>query len=169
MSFERALERVLHADEYCVPARGVQWIRSAGLSANPDPLSNATARSRKRNPQRGTDFVMRGVRGAPDGIYKRTGSRAASPVMIFTRPPIYRKRFPFYETAEIGDGHAVRKALSHRPGAIRRLSDGGLTGGGGLGPSPTPTPSRVIRTPRVFQRASPNFTVNDVNGRGVNR
>ena len=112
MSFERALERVLHADEYCVPARGVQLDSFgnvpgsvitqmlSGLSANPDPLSNTTARSRKRNPQRGTDFVMRGVRGAPDGIYKRTGSRAASPVMTFTRPPIYRKRFPFYETAE---------------------------------------------------------------------
>lgn len=111
--FERALERagILQANEFAVPARGVK-LDSYGnlpgsiitqmlsaLGANPDPLSNTTAKSKKRNPNRGSYFVLRGVAGAPDGIYFRTGGRKASAFLIFVGQPHYRKRLPFYETA----------------------------------------------------------------------
>lgn len=112
--FERALERagLLRADEFCVPARGApldaygnlsgslitQML--SGLGANPDPLSNTTTKSKKRNPRRGTYFVLRGVKGAPNGIYRRTGGKALQPLLLFVGQPRYRKRFPFYETAK---------------------------------------------------------------------
>jgi hypothetical protein len=112
-SFERALQRagIIQADEYCMPAKGVALDSYGNLSgstitqmlsslgANPDPLSNTTARSKKRNPNRGAFFVLRGVQGAPDGIYLRTGGRKASPFLIFTGRPHYRKKLPFYEIA----------------------------------------------------------------------
>ncbi len=112
--FERALERagLLRPEEFCVPARGLPLDSSgnipgsmitqmlSGLGANPDPLSNTTKRSKKRNPARGSYFVLREVKGAPDGIYRRNGGRALQPMLIFVRQPVYRKRFPFYDTAK---------------------------------------------------------------------
>lgn len=114
-SHERALERagLLRAGEYVVPGRGVQLdangnMRGADitrilsmLGANPDPMSNTTARSRRsrRGRQRGVYFLLRGASGAPDGIYHRTGGRQIIPVMMFVRAPTYTKRFPFFETA----------------------------------------------------------------------
>jgi len=112
--FERALERagLLRPDEFCVPARGLKLDSFgnvpgslitqvlSGLSASPDPLQNTTPRSRKRNTRAGSYFVLRDVKGAPNGIYQRTGGRQATALFIFTGAPIYRKRFPFYETAQ---------------------------------------------------------------------
>jgi hypothetical protein len=112
--FERALERagLLRAEEFAVPARGFKLDSNgnvpgsaitqmlSGLGANPDPLSNTTARSRKRNRSAANYFVLRGVKGAPDGIYKRSGGRALQAMMIFVHQPHYRKRFPFYDTAK---------------------------------------------------------------------
>jgi len=113
-SFERALERrgLLRADEFCAPGTGVQLDASgnvpggiitrmlSSLGANPDPLSNTTARSKKRNVRAGKFFILRGVAGVHDGIYERVAGREIRPFMIFVRQPRYKKRFPFYETAQ---------------------------------------------------------------------
>lgn len=113
--FERALERagVLRASEYAMPARGApldgNGNMKAGLitrilsdvGANPDPMSNTSAKARVRRRQRGkgTFFVVRGLGKLPDGIYFRLGLKDIRPILLFTRPPHYTERFPYYEVA----------------------------------------------------------------------
>lgn len=111
-SHERAFERagILQSHEFIVPGKGVKLdafgnmrggeitrILSA-LGANPDPLSNSTSRSRKRNARVRRYFVLRGHGQAPDGVYERKGTGIV-PVMVFVSAPRYEKRFPFFETA----------------------------------------------------------------------
>lgn len=114
-SHERALERsgIISADEFCVPGRGVKLDSHGNMSgslitrilsslgANPDPHSNTTARSKRRNPNRTNFFVLRAHGRAPDGVYESKGSRTLVPVLLFVRQPQYRARFPFYETARL--------------------------------------------------------------------
>jgi hypothetical protein len=113
-SHERALQRagVLKSDEFVVPGQGVALDGNGNMpggvitrvlsdiGANPDPLSNSTARSRRRaGKSRARYFVSRGRPGVRDGVYERKAGRGISPVMIFVRQPSYRKRLPFYEVA----------------------------------------------------------------------
>lgn len=116
-SFERALERagLLQPDEFCVPARGCKLDGSgnipgslleqmlSGLGAAQQSAgyaANLTPRSKKRNPKRGSYFILRGTKGAPDGIYTRMpGGRAIQAMILFVGQPHYKKRFAFYETA----------------------------------------------------------------------
>lgn len=140
-SHERALERagIIADDEYCVPGKGVKLDAHGNVSgslitrmlsslgANPDPMSNTTERSKRRNPKRGTFFVLRGHRSAPDGIYeRRSGARALVATLIFVRQPRYDKRFPFHETAQqifrLRFAANFREAVMrypHRPAAKR--------------------------------------------------
>lgn len=113
-SHERALERagIIRSDEFCVPGKGVKLDAHGNISgslitrmlsslgANPDPRSNTTERSKRRNPRRTNFFVLRDHGRAPDGVYERKGGRALIPTLIFVRQPRYDKRFPFYETAD---------------------------------------------------------------------
>ena len=113
-SFERALIRagVMRSDEFAMPGLGASLDQHGNIKggiitrvlsdigANPDPQSNTTARSRKRNARRrsGRYIVLRN--GVKPGIYLRTGGRQIVPFLLFTRAPNYEKRFPFYETAQ---------------------------------------------------------------------
>ncbi len=112
-SHERALERagILDASEFVVPGRGAKLDAYGNmqggvitrilseLQANPDPLANSTARSRKRRKGRPTYFVSRDNPRMRDGVYQRQG-RSVKPLMMFVRQPVYQKRLPFYETAQ---------------------------------------------------------------------
>lgn len=117
-SHERALDRagILRGDEYVVPGAGMSVDAQGNMRAgeitrilsqigaaehSAGYQANMTARSKRRNTRRagGRYFVLRGA-DAPDGIYKRTGSRTIIPVMIFVRAPRYSKRLPFYGTAQ---------------------------------------------------------------------
>lgn len=65
-----------------------------------DPFQHASGSRRSRGKRKASQFF--GVRPGgklKGGVYERKG-RAIKPVLIFTRPPRYRKRFPFYETAQ---------------------------------------------------------------------
>lgn len=111
---EKALERagILRSSEYVVPSsaapldaygniKGSLITRIlSDISANPDPLSNSTAKTRTRRWKRGGGqyFVMRG-RGAADGIYFRLGLRDIRPILLFVKAPTYVKRFDFYGIA----------------------------------------------------------------------
>lgn len=123
-SHERALERagILRPDEYAVPGKGVTLDANGNmkggeitrilsdLGANPDPLSNSTARSRrtKKGRARGRYFVLRPDasdiryqrRGVQPGIYWRKQLQEIVPVIVFVKAPHYRKLLPFYETAQ---------------------------------------------------------------------
>lgn len=140
-SHERALERagIIADDEFCVPGKGVKLDAHgnvpgslitrmlSSLSANPDPQSNTTERSKRRNPKRANFFVLRGHGRAPDGIYERKDGRRLVPTLIFVRQPRYDKRFPFHETAasvfRLRFAANFREAVMrypHRPAASRR-------------------------------------------------
>jgi hypothetical protein len=137
---ERALERagIMSDDEFCVPGKGVKLDAYGNVSgplitrilsslgANPDPMSNTTERSKRRNPRRTNFFVLRGHGRAPDGIYERKGRGVLVPTLIFVRQPRYDKRFPFYETADqvfkqrfaVNFREAVMR-YPHRPASVR--------------------------------------------------
>jgi hypothetical protein len=66
-------------------------------------LANVTSRSKARNPSRAQYFVARPdrrhasrTRHLGPGIYERT-KRRPRPALLFTRAPVYRKRFPFHQ------------------------------------------------------------------------
>ncbi|MEX0745690.1 MAG: hypothetical protein WD118_08810 [Phycisphaeraceae bacterium] len=123
-SHERALERagILKSGEFVVPGEGVKLDAHGNmrggditrilsmLGASPDPTQNTTARSRRtrKGRARGSYFVLRD-RGAPDGIYHRSGLREIKPVMIFVRRPQYRKRLPWEQTAR----RVVQQRFAH--------------------------------------------------------
>ena len=73
----------------------------AGYKAN--RTARSAARAKKKNV--GRYFLLRpGADGRADrkvapGIYFRAGVRELVPVIMFVKPPRYKKRFPFYETA----------------------------------------------------------------------
>lgn len=119
-SHERGLERVgiLRSDEWAIPGRNVpvdafgnvpgkvflrilSQLQAAEQFAGSS--SNMTARSRKRalKAAGGRYFVMRNSKTAPDGIYLRenAGTKITA-VLLFVKQPQYKKRFPFYETAQ---------------------------------------------------------------------
>ena len=124
--FERALERagVLRAGEYAVPSRfapldgngnmkpGLITRILSDVGANPDPMSNTSAKNRKRRQGRGkgTFFVVRNRGKLHAGIYFRLGLRDIRPVLLFVGAPHYQPRFPYYEVA-----HEVipRAAIEH--------------------------------------------------------
>lgn len=113
--FERALERagILRSDEFAVPSRlapldgngnmkaGIITRILSDVGANPDPMSNtAAAQRRKRQSKgKGTYFVLRDRGGVPNGIYFRLGLRDIRPILLFTAPPQYQPRFPYYDVA----------------------------------------------------------------------
>lgn len=66
------------------------------LRVNPDAAQNVTGSKRSRAKRANGEFF--GIKGT--GVFERRGGRKIRPVLIFTRPPRYTKRFPFYETAE---------------------------------------------------------------------
>jgi hypothetical protein len=115
---ERRLERagILRPDEYVVPGEGAaldahgnmrggiieRILSQLGAAEQLSGYSaNETARSRRRNRRKNTGryFVLRGAKGAPDGVYMRMAGTAIKPVMIFVRPPTYSRRYPYNETA----------------------------------------------------------------------
>ena len=67
----------------------------AGISEKGNAYKmNITPRSKKRNKKAyGNLFVSPRV-----GVFRRLGPNSVIPVLFFSRPPVYRKRFPFYET-----------------------------------------------------------------------
>jgi hypothetical protein len=113
--FERALERagILRSGEYAVPTRfapldgngnmrtGMLTRILSDVGANPDPLSNTSAAKRQKRQARGkgTYFVVRGRGKLRAGIYFRLGQRDIRPILLFTGPPNYSARFPYYEVA----------------------------------------------------------------------
>jgi hypothetical protein len=116
-SFELRLIRagIMRSNEFAVPGGGAQLDGSGNIPGGKIELmlsqlgaaeqfsgyqANATARSNKRKLYRGAWFAMRDVKGAPDGVYVRTGGRTAKPFILFVVQPRYRKRFPFYEIAK---------------------------------------------------------------------
>ncbi|MBX6427161.1 MAG: hypothetical protein IRZ09_14715 [Variibacter sp.] len=131
-SYERALIRagVMRADEFTVPGAGARLDAHGNmrggeitrilsqLGASPDPMQNMTERSKRRARRTGVGryFVLRGTR-APNGVYLRKGGREIVPVLIFVPQPRYRKRFPFYDTAQ--RVFAARFAERFREGLAR--------------------------------------------------
>lgn len=92
---------------------GVRGFQS-GLSMNLTEMSAA------RNPNRARWFVVQERRGrtrhlAP-GIWERTKAKPR-PALMFTRPPLYSKRFPFYDLA---DRHTRRLFPDEIRAALKR-------------------------------------------------
>jgi hypothetical protein len=125
--FERALERagILRANEYAVPSKfmpldgngnmrpGLITRILSDVGANPDPLSNASTKGRRKRRMRGGGFyfLLRrdgssalGTkvygRRAASGIYFRLGLRNIRPMLMFVSAPSYSKRLPYDETAQ---------------------------------------------------------------------
>lgn len=71
------------------------------LGAQNDSAQNTTLKSKARAKARGQYLVLREDAHVQPGVYHRKGARGIEPVFIFTRPPTYRPRFPFYERAQI--------------------------------------------------------------------
>ncbi|HJZ05890.1 MAG TPA: hypothetical protein VJ327_08625, partial [Patescibacteria group bacterium] len=66
-------------------------------------MMNITARSRKRNKNPRQYFVGRpGGGNKPLGVWERYGAgrRHVRPILMFVKKPSYKKRLPFYETAQ---------------------------------------------------------------------
>ena len=62
------------------------------LKVSSDPLQNTTNSGRsKRKRKHNAFFIQRNI------VFQRTGA-GIKPVLVFVKPPRYRKRFPFYET-----------------------------------------------------------------------
>lgn len=92
---------------------GVRGFNERGFRAN------ITKRSKARNPGRKQYFVAKPgaihsarTRHLGPGIYERQKKRPR-PALVFTRPPVYRKRFPFHDLCG-------RHARSIFPGEIRQ-------------------------------------------------
>ena len=123
-SHEKRLIRagLMTSSEFAVPGAGVKLDSSGNISASTIERilsqlgaaeqmagykANRTARSAARAKKKnvGRYFLLRpGADGRADrkvapGIYFRAGVRELVPVIMFVKPPRYKKRFPFYETA----------------------------------------------------------------------
>lgn len=69
------------------------------VRASSDALANATGSKRSKAKRKvGGYFVPKPGGRLKPGVYQRDG-RNVKPILVFTRAPNYRKRFPFYETA----------------------------------------------------------------------
>lgn len=62
-------------------------------------LANRSRRVKSRGVRRGEQYFVGAPAGKPLGVWQRRGSTIA-PVLIFVRPPVYSKRFPFKEVAD---------------------------------------------------------------------
>jgi len=113
---EKRLIRAGHMkpDEYAVPGRGARLDQYGNLSGSTIERilsqvqaaeqmagyqANATnSRRSKAKRKSGRYFVLRG--NVAPGIYLREKLNTIVPVIMFVKAPRYKKRFPFYETAQ---------------------------------------------------------------------
>lgn len=69
------------------------------VRASGDATSNASgSRRSKAKRKTGGHFIAEHGNRLKPGVYQREGQNV-KPILIFTKAPVYRKRFPFYETA----------------------------------------------------------------------
>lgn len=121
-SHEKRLIRAGHmrSDEFAVPGAGARLDRFGNLPGSTIERilsqvqaaeqfsgyhANATnsRHSRAKRKKAGRYFVLRpetSGRKVPPGIYWRKDLKEIVPVIMFVKAPTYRKRFPFYETAQ---------------------------------------------------------------------
>lgn len=124
-SHEKRLIRAGHMkpDEYAVPGAGAKLdqygnisgptierilshVQAAEQFAGYQANATGSRRSRAKRKKSGTYFVLRPdgtgrSRGSvAPGIYLRQNVNQIVPVIMFVKAPRYRKRFPFYETAQ---------------------------------------------------------------------
>ena len=107
-SHERQISPLLRGYSYLVPSKTVP-VNAYGnvpggtfrkiisqLRVSNDPTANASKSSRSRRKRKSQAFFVN-----PRGnmVMERKG-QDVKPVLIAVRAPVYRKRFPFYETAE---------------------------------------------------------------------
>ena len=69
-------------------------IKSAARAAV--PKQNQTGRSRRRNKGAYKDYFVIPYKG----VFARVGPNSIIPILVFTRKPIYKKRFAFHDIAE---------------------------------------------------------------------
>ena len=116
-SHERRLRDngLLGSTMFAVPAQGAENLLNrygnlsggkikqmmSGLAINRDVghQSNITAKSIKRNPNRGRYFIIGGSEN-PQGIAQRPRGGALQPFLWFVKAPHYRKRLDFFGVAE---------------------------------------------------------------------
>lgn len=106
-SHERQLGSLMRGASYAIPGntvprdaygnvKGAFFKRVLSqLKVSTDPFQNVTGSKRSKRGRKSSAFFIPKKGGA---VYERKG-RAITPVLIFTRAPVYRKRFPFYEIA----------------------------------------------------------------------
>jgi hypothetical protein len=107
-SHERQLAPLMRGYQYAVPARGqardgygnvkgAEFRRIISqLKVSNDPQLNASGSGRSKRKRKNNAFFIPKKGGA---VYQRTGA-GVKPVLVFVKAPRYRKRFPFYETAQ---------------------------------------------------------------------
>lgn len=111
---EKWLQRIgAPSGSYWVPGKGARLNQYGNISggnitqilsalgANPDPYSNTTVRSRKRNKKIPTFVLIKpGFQLAP-GVWQRYGvkNRKLKPILMFTNRPQYKERYRFFDIA----------------------------------------------------------------------
>lgn len=107
-SHERQLAPYMAGKRFTAPAQGYplnQYGNIPGstynrilshLTVNRDATQNVTGSKRSKAKRANSQFF--GIPGK--GVFERKGKKKIRPVLIFTRPPSYTKRFPFYETGQ---------------------------------------------------------------------
>jgi len=106
-SSERLLEPYMAGFKHFMPGRDATPNQYGNLSANfykrvvsqlrssSDPLQNATGSKRSKKHRSASAFFVPQSR---DAVYERRG-KSVKPVLVFTKVPRYRVRFPFEATA----------------------------------------------------------------------
>jgi hypothetical protein len=106
-SHERQLAPFMAGKRFTSPARGYprnQYGNIPGstysrilshLKVSSDPTQNITGSKRSKAKRANSQFFA--IHGK--GVFERRGKKKIRPVLVFTKPPKYTKRFPFYETA----------------------------------------------------------------------
>ncbi len=109
-SSERRLAPLMRGYRFWVPGRGAKlngYGNIAGgtltsilsqLKMSSDPLQNATGSKRSKAKRKAKAYFVPKGSGLRAGVWQRSGS-TIKPVLIFVSRALYRKRFPFYETA----------------------------------------------------------------------
>jgi hypothetical protein len=107
-SHEMQLAPLMRGFQHAVPARGLERdgygnVKGAvfrkiisQLKVSNDPQLNASGSGRSKRKRKNNAYFIPKKGGA---VYQRTGA-GVKPVLVFVKAPRYRKRFPFYETAQ---------------------------------------------------------------------
>ena len=107
-SHELQIAGLMRASSYLVPARGVplnQYGNVAGgtirkvlsqLKVSPNPDANASNSRRSKGKRKAQEFFI--AKGKDMVMERKDGQ--VQPFLVGVRSPNYRKRFPFYETAD---------------------------------------------------------------------